>query len=179
MRITHNMMAWNANNNLKTVTGKRAKTAEKLSSGYRINRAADDAAGLAISEKMRRQIRGLNKGAENAADGISWSQSGDGALNEAHDILHRMTELTVKSLNGTNTESDRMALEYEFEQLQSELDRITTTTTFNEISIFEQHEVPYYQCEGDVKWDPHQMHVVTDGKNDLTFTYREKGKRLM
>lgn len=174
MRISHNLLAQNAQNNLKTVTGRKSKSVGKLSSGYRINRAADDAAGLAISEKMRRQIRGLNKGSENVADGISWSQIGDGALGGAHDILHRMTELTIKSLNETNSDSDRMALEQEFEHLQSELDRISVTTTFNEINIFEQHEIPYYQCEGDVKWDPHQMHVVKAGKNDLTFTYREK-----
>ena len=173
MRISHNLMAFNAQYNLKTVTSKKAKEAEKLASGYRINRAADDAAGLAISEKMRRLIRGLNQGSENASDGISWSQSGDGALNEAHDIIHRMTELTIYSLNDTLSKEDRFALEAEFEQLQSELDRVATTTRFNDINIFEQHEIPYYQCEGGVKWDPHQMHVVTAGQNDLIFTYRE------
>lgn len=165
-------MALNAKDNLKIVTGKKAKNAEKLSSGYRINRSADDAAGLAISENMRRLIRGLDQGVENATDGISWSQSGDGALEEANEILHRMTELTVKSLSETNTDSDRMALEAEFEHLQSELDKISKTTTFNELNIFQQHEVPYYQCEGDVKWNPQQIHSVIQGRNDLTFTYR-------
>lgn len=153
---------------------KKIGSAEKLSSGYKINRAADDAAGLAISEKMRRLIRGLDKGTENARDGVSWTQSGDGALNEVHDILHRMTELTVKALNETNTADDRMAMELEFEQLQSELDRIADTTTFNEIPIFSKHEVPYYQCEGAAKWNPQQMHVVTAGQNDLNFEYRVK-----
>lgn len=167
-------MAMNAQNNLNIVNTKRAKSAEKLSTGYRINRAADDAAGLAISEKMRRLIRGLDQGTENAVDGVSWTQIGDGALNEASDILHRMTELSIKALNETNTAVDRMAMELEFEQLQTELDRIGTTTKFNEIPIFEEHEIPYYQCEGSVKWDPQQIHVVSAGANDLTFKYTSK-----
>ena len=172
LTISHNLLAMNAQNKLNVNVSKRAKSTEKLSSGYRINRAADDAAGLAISEKMRRQIRGLNQGTENAMDGVSWSQIGDGALEEAQDILHRMTELTIKSLNETNTEEDRAYMEMEFEALQSELDRIGKTTRFNEQPIFEEHEIPYYQCEGDVKWNPTQFHVVTDGQNDLTFKYR-------
>lgn len=173
MRISNNLMALNANRMLGITDVKNKKSVEKLSSGYRINRSADDAAGLAISEKMRRLIRGLNQGTKNAVDGVSWTQIGDGALNEAQDILHRMTELTVKALNETNDAEDRMAMELEFEQLQSELDRIGTTTEFNEIPIFERHEVPYYQCEGAVKWDPQQTHVVTGGDNTLTFKYRE------
>lgn len=174
MRIQHNMMAMNAGNKLNIVNTQRAKSAEKLSTGYRINRAADDAAGLAISEKMRRLIRGLDQGTENAVDGVSWTQIGDGALDEASAILHRMTQLSIKALNETNTAEDRMAMELEFEQLQTELDRIGTTTTFNEIPIFEEHEIPYYQCEGAVKWDPQQTHVVTAGANDLTFKYTSK-----
>lgn len=174
MRIAHNLMAMNNSRMLGINDKKKIGSAEKLSSGYKINRAADDAAGLAISEKMRRLIRGLDKGTENARDGVSWTQSGDGALNEVHDILHRMTELTVKALNETNTADDRMAMEMEFEQLQSELDRIADTTTFNEIPIFSKHEVPYYQCEGAAKWNPQQMHVVTAGENDLNFEYRVK-----
>lgn len=172
MRIAHNLAAMNTDRMLGITKTKNKTSVEKLSSGYKINRAADDAAGLAISEKMRRLIRGLNQGTENAYDGVSWTQIGDGALNEAHAIVQRMSELTVKALNGTNSESDRMALELEFEQLQSELDRIGTTTEFNKIPIFDQHEIPYYQCEGSAKWDPQQMHIVTAGENDLTFTYR-------
>ncbi len=172
MRISHNMMAINNNRMLGINEKKKVSSTEKLSSGYRINRAADDAAGLAISEKMRRLIRGLDKGTENALDGVSWTQSGDGALNEVDEILHRMTELTVKALNETHTDSDRMAMELEFEQLQSELDRIGDTTTFNETKIFAKHDIPYYQCQGSAKWDPQQMHVVTAGENDLTFEYR-------
>lgn len=103
MFIEHNMLAWNAERQFNIVTKAKAKKTEKLSSGYRINRSADDAAGLAISEKMRRQIRGLKVGTENAQMGISWVQIGEGALNEAHDILHRMNELSIKAQNGTNT----------------------------------------------------------------------------
>lgn len=174
MRINHNMMALNAQNNLGLVNTKKVRSTEKLSSGYRINRAADDAAGLAISEKMRRLIRGLDQGTENAVDGVSWTQIGDGSLNEASDILHRMTELSVKAQNETNTAEDRMYMELEFEQLQTELDRIGTTTTFNEMPIFDEHEVPYYQCEGAQRWDPQQKHTVMVGLNDLTFRYAAK-----
>lgn len=173
MRISNNLMAMNANRMLGITNKKNKESVMKLSSGYRINYAADDAAGLAISEKMRRLIRGLSQGTRNAVDGVSWTQIGDGALNEAHDILNRMTELTVHALNGTNTDEDRMAMELEFEQLQSELDKIGRDTEFNEIPIFEEHEIPYYQCEGAAKWDPQQLHVVTAGDNDLVFEYRE------
>lgn len=173
MRISSNLMAMNSNRMLGITNKKNKESVMKLSSGYRINYAADDAAGLAISEKMRRLIRGLSQGTRNAVDGVSWTQIGDGALNEAHDILNRMTELTVHALNETNTDEDRMYMELEFEQLQSELDKIGRDTKFNEIPIFEEHEIPYYQCEGAAKWDPQQMHVVTAGDNDLVFEYRE------
>lgn len=170
--IAHNLVAMNAQRSLNISTGNKAKSAEKLSSGYRINRAADDAAGLAISEKMRRMIRGLNQGTENAKDGVSWVQIGDGALDEAHAILHRMTQLTVKSLNGTWTESDRHIMQAEFEQLQSEIDRLTDEATFNEKHIFAEHDIPFYQFEGNINWLPNQKHVITDGSNDLSITYR-------
>lgn len=170
--VNSNLTALNTANQLNINTNKKNKSIEKLSSGYRINKAADDTAGLAISEKMRYMIRGLNQGSKNVEDGISWVQTGDGALNEAHDILHRMTELTIQSLNDTNTELDRKALQMEFESLQSELDRIGQTTQFNDMPIFEEHDGPYYQCEGNIRWDPQQIHVVTAGDNDLTFTYR-------
>ena len=164
----HNLTAMNAGRQYGVVTKNRAKTAEKLSSGYDINRAADNAAGLAISEKMRRLIRGLDQGTRNAEDGVSWTQIGDGALNEAHDILHRMTELSIQSLNETNSEKDRSYLQSEFEHLQTELDRISKTTKFNELNIFEEHKPTYYQCEGDVKWNPEQLHEVKDGSQDYT-----------
>lgn len=135
--IQTNMSAWNAGRQLNLTTKKKAKNAEKLASGYKINRAADDAAGLAISEKMRRQIRGLHQGAENIQDGIGYVQTADGALNETQAILQRMNELAVKSANGTNTKDDRAYIDQEVQALKEELDRIFDTTTFNEIKIWE------------------------------------------
>lgn len=176
MLIQHNMMAWNAERQFNTVTKAKNKKGEKLSSGYRINRAADDAAGLAISEKMRRQIRGLKVGTENAEMGISWVQIGEGALNEAHEILHRMNELSIKSQNGTNTLADRAYMEAEFEQLQGELDRISSTTTFNELNIFEEHEPIYDQICGNRHWDYEEYHTITDTNNQLTIAYRDRAE---
>ena len=113
MVVQHNMSAMNANRNLGVTTGMQAKSSEKLSSGYKINRAADDAAGLSISEKMRSQIRGLNKASDNAQDGISLIQTAEGALNESHSILQRMRELSVQAANGTETDDDREAVQNE------------------------------------------------------------------
>ena len=137
MIINHNLTAMNANRQLNIVTGRQAKHMEKLSSGYKINRAADDAAGLAISEKMRRLIRGLNKGIENAQDGVSLCQIADGALNEVQDILQRMNELAIKAANGTMSIEDRQAIQNEIDQLISEIDRVSETTKFNEMDLFE------------------------------------------
>jgi len=117
---------------LGITTGSQAKATEKLSSGYKINRAADDAAGLAISEKMRKQIRGLTQASANAQDGISSVQTAEGALTEVHDMLQRMNELAVKAANGTMSESDRDAIQSEVDQLVTEIDRVSTTTKFNE-----------------------------------------------
>lgn len=156
MVIQHNMLAMNANRQFGINTGKTRKTTEKLSSGYKINRAADDAAGLSISEKMRRQIRGLSQSAENIQDGIGYVQTADGALNEAHDILQRMNELAVKSANGTNTEVDRGYIDSEVQQLKEELDRIFSTTSFNDKKI----------------WDPDDMDKIqigTEQKQAVTF----------
>lgn len=175
MLIQHNMMAWNAGRQFNIVTKAKDKKAEKLSSGYRINRAADDAAGLAISEKMRRQIRGFQAGTENAEMGISWVQIGEGALNEAHDILQRMNELTIKAQNGTNTLTDRAFIQAEFDQLQTELDRISDTTTFNDLPIFEEHEPVYDQICGNQVWDDMEIHEILAGKNKLNIAYREEG----
>ena len=144
--VSHNLTSMNTQRQLGINTKNRAKATEKLSSGFDINRAADNAAGLAISEKMRRLIRGLEQGTRNAEDGISWTQIGDGALNEAHDILQRMNEISIQALNETNSESDRMALQQEFDNLQTEIDRISETTKFNELNIFKEHEATYYQC---------------------------------
>ena len=131
MVVQHNLSAMNANRQLGITTGAQAKSSEKLSSGYKINRAGDDAAGLTISEKMRSQIRGLNKASDNAQDGISAIQSAEGALNETHSILQRMNELATQAANDTNTTSDRTAIKQEIDALTSEIDRIATTTQFN------------------------------------------------
>lgn len=137
MFIAHNLLAINANRQLNINCNAKANSTEKLSSGYRINRAADDAAGLSISEKMRAQIRGLNKGSDNVQDGISLIKTADGALNEVHDILHRMNELAVQAANDTNTTSDREALQKELNSLSEEITRIGLTTTFNTMKIFD------------------------------------------
>jgi flagellin len=120
---------------LGVTTGQQAKSTEKLSSGYKINRAADDAAGLAISEKMRRQVRGLTQASANAQDGISCVQTAEGALNEVHDMLQRMNELAVKAKNGTNKSDDRAYINSEVQNLISEIDRVASTTTFNEQNL--------------------------------------------
>lgn len=136
MIIQHNMQAMFANRELGITTYSKAKSQEKLSSGYKINRAADDAAGLTISEGMRRQIRGLDQGTKNAQDGVSMCQIADGALEEVSDMLHRITELSIKSANGTNTEQDRQAIQSEINELLYEIDRVSESTTFNERKIF-------------------------------------------
>ncbi len=132
MVVQHNLTAMNSNRMLGLISAAQAKSTEKLSSGYKINRAADDAAGLAISEKMRMQIRGLTQAAANAQDGISTVQTAEGALTEVHDMLQRMNELAVKAANGTNSESDRTAIQQEIDQLTTEIDRVAETTKFNE-----------------------------------------------
>ena len=137
MIVQHNMQAMNSNRQLGITTNAQAKSTEKLSSGYRINRAGDDAAGLTISEKMRSQIRGLEKASTNAEDGISLIQVAEGALNEAHDILQRMNELATQAANDTNTTSDRTAIKKEIDALTSELNRIASTTQFNTMNLLD------------------------------------------
>nr|WP_300816366.1 flagellin [uncultured Acetatifactor sp.] len=132
MVVQHNLTAMNSNRMLGLTTKTQAKATEKLSSGYKINRAADDAAGLAISEKMRKQIRGLTQASANAQDGISAVQTAEGALTEVHDMLQRMNELAVKAANGTQSSSDREAIQSEINQLVTEIDRVSITTKFNE-----------------------------------------------
>jgi flagellin len=131
MVVQHNISAMNANRNLGISTGALSKSTEKLSSGYRINRAGDDAAGLAISEKMRGQIRGLDQASKNSEDGISLVQTAEGALQETQSILQRMRELAVQASNDTNTDDDRTQLQNEIDQLTNEVDRIATTSEFN------------------------------------------------
>ena len=132
MVVQHNLSAMNANRMLNVTTSAQSKSTEKLSSGYKINRAADDAAGLSISEKMRKQIKGLTQASSNAQDGVSAVQTAEGALTEVHSMLQRMNELAVQSSNGTNSQTDRKAIQDEIDQLTSEIDRVSETTKFNE-----------------------------------------------
>ncbi len=137
MVIQHNLTAMNSNRMLGITTNQQAKQSEQLASGYRINRAGDDAAGLTISEKMRSQIRGLNKASKNAQDGVSLIQVAEGALNESHSILQRMNELATQAANDTNTTADRVALQKEVDALSKELDRIASTTQFNTMNLLD------------------------------------------
>ena len=137
MVVQHNLTAMNSQRMLGITTSAQAKSTEKLSSGYKINRAADDAAGLSISEKMRRQVRGLTQASSNAQDGISMVQTAEGALTEVHDMLQRMNELAVKGENGTLVTADRNYIAKEVQQLMSEIDRVQSTTTFNEKNLLD------------------------------------------
>lgn len=137
MVVQHNLTAMNTNRQLGLTTSAQAKSTEKLSSGYKVNRAGDDAAGLTISEKMRSQIRGLNKASENAQNGVSLVQTAEGALNEAHAILQRMNEIATQAANDTNTTADRGAIKKELTQLSTELTRISSTTQFNTMNLLD------------------------------------------
>ena len=154
MVVQHNLTAMNSNRMLGLTTASQAKSTEKLSSGYKINRAADDAAGLSISEKMRKQIRGLTQASLNAQDGISAVQTAEGALNEVQDMLQRMNELAVKSANSTNSASDREAIQAEIDQLTTEIDRVSETTKFNET----------YLLKGDLDATKDKNFQYKDGK---------------
>ena len=137
MVVQHNVTAMNANRMLGITVGNQAKSSEKLSSGYKINRAADDAAGLAISEKMRRQVRGLTQASANSQDGISAVQTAEGALNEVHEMLQRMNELATKAANGTLTTDDRSYIQQEVKALTSEINRTASTTKFNDTGLLD------------------------------------------
>ena len=171
LSVKSNLLAMNADRQLGINTKKNTKITEKLSSGYKINRAADDAAGLAISEKMRRQIRGLSQGAANIKDGIGYVQTAEGALNEVHDMLQRINELSVKAANGTWTEEDRSYIDSEVQALKKEIDRIFDTTSFNEQKIWEvekNREVVGYQPEKVVKFNDNYTYFdVTDENFDV------------
>lgn len=168
MITAHNLLAMNADRMLGINSRSTAKSMERLSSGYKINRAADDAAGLAISEKMRRQIRGLRQGADNTTDGISWVKIGDGAMNEVSDMLNRMTELTIKAANGTMSESDREAVDLEMKQLRKEIDRISATTVFNDIPIFDNTN---YQAKMSIAGIPGGVELFDASYDAGTKTY--------
>ena len=169
MVVQHNMSAMNANRNLGVTTGMQAKSSEKLSSGYKINRAADDAAGLTISEKMRKQIRGLDKASSNAQDGVSSVQTAEGALTEVHSMLQRMNELAVQSANGTNSSDDRQAIQDEVDQLTTEIDRVAETTKFNEIYLLkgDNSNTKNVYMKGH---DAGLKGTLTDGAKSATFT---------
>jgi flagellin len=137
MVVQHNLRAMNSNRMLGVTSSQQSKSTEKLSSGYKINRAADDAAGLAISEKMRKQVRGLTKAVSNAQDGISCVQTAEGALAEVHDMLQRMNELAMQSANGTNSSTDRSYLNDEVQALKSEIDRVANSVTFNDQNLLD------------------------------------------
>ena len=158
MVVQHNLTAMNSNRMLGLTTKTQSKSTEKLSSGYKINRAADDAAGLAISEKMRRQIRGLTQASSNAQDGISAVQTAEGALNEVHDMLQRMNELAVKSANDTNMSEDRDYIQSEINALVAEVDRVSATTTFNNQTLL----------SGGFTGKKLQVGAESDGQNQIT-----------
>lgn len=163
LSVQTNIAAWNAERQLGITTKRTAKSTERLSSGYKINRAADDAAGLSISEKMRRQIRGLTQASLNAQDGISMVQIAEGAMGEIHDMLHRMNELSVKAANGTLTDSDRMMVDAEVQQLKTEINGISERTTFNEITLFPDNGYsPYYASQMESK-NYELTYNLTDG----------------
>jgi flagellin len=192
MVVQHNLTAMNSNRMLGVTTSAQAKSTEKLSSGYKINRAADDAAGLSISEKMRKQIRGLTQASSNAQDGISAVQTAEGALNEVQDMLQRMNELAVKAANGTNSEDDRNYIQDEVNQLIKEIDRVSTTTKFNETYLLKGDDTVKFTAQGtNLKTaegtagaaDEKQTYTLTiaqnsfkteGGKSDVTFSLMGK-----
>ena len=181
MVVQHNMQAANANRMLNVTTGQQAKSTEKLSSGYRINRAADDAAGLTISEKMRKQIKGLDRASTNAEDGVSSVQTAEGALTEVHSMLQRMNELATQASNGTNSESDRSAIQDEISQLTTEIDRVAETTKFNETYLLKGNTDG---TTSDMKINAHDAGlkgVLTDNGDNATFELPkdlEKGDKV-
>ena len=166
MVVQHNMQAANANRMLNVTTSAQSKSTEKLSSGYRINRAADDAAGLTISEKMRKQIKGLDRASTNAEDGVSAVQTAEGALTEVHSMLQRMNELATQSANGTNSNTDRQAIQDEIDQLTTEIDRVSETTKFNET----------YLLKGDGADKAHNVNAHDAGIDGVTLT--DKGDKV-
>ena len=192
MVVQHNLTAMNSNRMLGVTTSTQAKSTEKLSSGYKINRAADDAAGLSISEKMRKQIRGLTQASSNAQDGISAVQTAEGALNEVQDMLQRMNELAVKAANGTNSEDDRNYIQDEVNQLIKEIDRVSTTTKFNETYLLKGDDTVKFTAPTtdltatkgtDGAADAQQTYTLTiaansfkteGGKSDVTFSLMGK-----
>ncbi len=178
MSIVHNMVMMNAERQFGVITGKKSKSTEKLSSGYKINRAADDAAGLSISEKMRRQIRGLAMGRNGVDNGISWTQVGDSAMGEMHDMIHRIHELAVKASNGTWTDEDRAMIDAEITQIKKEINSVSKNTVFNTKPVFDNSNVML-----NIAGTPEDMNVFNATYDDVTgdVTYGGlvfRGKRI-
>ena len=172
MVVQHNMTAQNSNRMLGITTSQQAKSSEKLSSGYKINRAADDAAGLSISEKMRRQIRGLTQASSNAQDGVSLVQTAEGALTEVQDMLQRMNELSVKASNGTLQTVDRNYIQSEVDNLTSEINRVASTTTFNEQNLLDgtfTNKMLQVGSEGNTTANPHNGQEINININKMDF----------
>lgn len=186
MVVQHNLTAMNSNRQLGITTGLQAKSSEKLSSGFKINRAGDDAAGLSISEKMRNQIRGLNKASANAQDGISLIQVAEGALTETHSILQRVNELATQAASDTNTTEDRAAIKSEIDALQKEIDRIADTTKFNDTNLL-GGEFSNKHIQVGYKNDAKECIDITIGKmtaeeiglKDLDVSDHEKAGKVM
>ena len=172
MVVQHNMTAQNSNRMLGITTTQQAKSSEKLSSGYKINRAADDAAGLSISEKMRRQIRGLTQASSNAQDGVSLVQTAEGALTEVQDMLQRMNELSVKAANGTLQTVDRNYIQSEVDNLTSEINRVASTTTFNEQNLLDgtfTKKMLQVGSEGNMTGNVHEGQEINININKMDF----------
>ena len=175
MIVKHNMQAMNSNRTLGVNSSTLAKSTEKLSSGYKINRAADDAAGLSISEKMRRQVRGLTQASANAQDGVSMVQTAEGALNEVHDMLQRLNELAVKANNGTLQSEDKIYIDDEVKQLVSEIDRTANDTKFNKLDLLNTSETYSLQVGAEsgqtIDIQMSKMNASSIGVDTLTSNY--------
>lgn len=174
MIIQHNISSLNSIRQYGINNANLRSSIERLSSGYRINRAADDAAGLAISEKQRSQVRGLRRAIRNAEDGIGFVKTGDGAMDQISNMLQRMRELTIQALNEVYSDEDRAIIQAEFNELQSEIDRCNDQTEFNHINVFERYADTYYTFEGNRPWSQDQPHKITDENNTLTVRYQIK-----
>jgi len=185
MVVQHNITAMNSNRQLGVTTSAQSKSTEKLSSGYKINRAADDAAGLTISEKMRSQIKALTQASDNAQDGISCVQTAEGALQEVHDMLQRMTTLATKSANGTNTTDDRAAIQAEVDQLTTEIDRVSNTTEFNTLNLLSGGFSKKLQVgshsggSNDITISIKAMSATGIGVKDLSVSKEDKAKEAL
>ena len=174
MVIQNNIASMYGDRMLKNTNYKLNKSAQKLSSGYRINSAADNAAALAISEKMRGQIRGLNRAKDNVDEGIHFVETVDGVMGEVTSMVHRMQELTVQALNDTNTEEDKIHIQQEIDQLSQEINRMANQSECNTMKVFERHEPTYSSFKGVKNWSIDALHTVIDPNNTLEVALSEQ-----